>query len=152
MIFNTAMKEIKNALLESDSWTAMFAYSAYSDGSDHIFLYQLDPSILDDKLPICLITNGSAWNRIVQGFGGVFTTNSDIILHFEMKYDDSEYTDNEILEEFSDFVGEVMLDLEKSTACHLLVEYAPESTNTPAISNLSDEESFVSFRVRLRGR
>ena len=151
MIFNQGLNELKNALLDSTAWNEAFVDST-STPEDHIFLYQLDPDLLDDMLPVCLITQGPAWNRTVQSFGGYFTTESDIILHFEMKYDDAEYTDNEILEEFTDFVGYVMLDLEKLVDCHLIMDYAPESNATPSISPLDDPESYVRFRIQIKGR
>lgn len=150
MPFNNNLDELRNALMTSDTWLNIFS-DATSDPLDHVFLYRLNADILQDGLPVCLLNLGPGWSRDVASFGGYFTTTSEIIIHFEMKYDDSIYSEPEALEYFSDLVGEIMLDLEKSPACHLIMNYTPESTNTPSISDLSEEDSYISFRISVKG-
>lgn len=115
------------------------------EASDHIAYFQGLPA----QFPLAVLSYGGAWRRELKTMGGLYMTHPQVKIEF-LEASDKTESDSEAIIALLSSVSAIMEEIE-GNANYPILNWAPESEETPARSEYQSETDFVSFTVVVDG-
>lgn len=149
------LRRLKCVLTNSPTLLEIYDSTSGEDIEDYITFFAIDMDLLQTGKPCIMISHDGGWVRNIQAMGSdAYITDSRIVIHFEQLIDsESNETIDKIMTDFVTWCSKVVRDCEKIRDPYMILSHAPETSDTPSITPLTEIESnAVSFRVSLAGR